>query len=49
MDISLSFEKDVMPLTKYHSGGTVTERHILLSLSNKFIKNFGKGKVLLQY
>ena len=29
-----------MPLTKYHSGGTVTERHILLSLSNKFIKNF---------
>ena len=47
MDISLSFEKDVMPLTKYHSGGTVTERHILLSLSNKFIKNFGKGKSLI--
>ena len=47
IDISLSFEKDVMPLTKYHSGGTVTERHILLSLSNKFIKNFGKGKSLI--
>lgn len=35
--IALDFEKDVLPLSQYANGGSVTERHILFALAKKVI------------
>jgi hypothetical protein len=39
----LSYNRDVLPLTKADEGGTVTERHILFALARAFIAAWGKG------
>jgi hypothetical protein len=39
----LSYDDDVVPLSKVTEGGTVTERHILFALSRAFIAKWGKG------
>ncbi|MBR6729103.1 MAG: PHP domain-containing protein, partial [Clostridia bacterium] len=41
--VTLDFEADVLPLSLYEQGGSVTERHILYALSLKIISVFGKG------
>jgi len=33
--LSLDFEKDVLPISQYHVGGSVTERHVLFALVKK--------------
>lgn len=45
----LSFENDILPISKFNHGGTVTERHILFALSNKFILQYPKKDMLLDY
>lgn len=35
MGVSLNFERDVLPLSQYASGGTVTERHLMQALARK--------------
>lgn len=35
--IHLDFEKDVIPLSQYEYGGSITERHILFALAKKMI------------
>jgi len=35
MDVELDFERDVLPLSQYANGGTVTERHLLQALARK--------------
>lgn len=47
--IHLSFEQDVVPLSKSHEGGSITERHLLYALSLKLISKFGKGKPLVDF
>ncbi|MCD6120370.1 MAG: PHP domain-containing protein [Spirochaetales bacterium] len=47
--ISLNFDRDILPTSKYREGGTVTERHILFALADKFIKRFGKGRSLAEF
>jgi hypothetical protein len=47
--ISLDFEKDVVPLSNSHDGGSITERHILFGLSFQLIKKFGKGERLVAF
>lgn len=48
-DISIDFDKDVLPLSKYSEGGSVTERHILYSLALKLVERFGKGIKLVDF
>jgi hypothetical protein len=48
-EINLDFEKDVLPISMFHDGGTVTERHILYALSKKLISRYGKGKKLVTF
>lgn len=48
-EIVLDFEKDVVSISKYKEGGTVTERHILLALGKKLIERIGKGKKLINF
>ena len=35
--IALDFEKDVLPLSEYRNGGSVTERHLLFALAKKVL------------
>lgn len=47
--ISLNFDTDILPISKYSESGTVTERHILFALADKLIKKFGKGQRLTNF
>lgn len=44
--ISLDFDKDVLPLSNFACGGSVTERHLLYALSRKIIERVGRKNVL---
>ena len=48
-DITLDFQKDVISISLYKDGGTVTERHILFALANKLIEKFGKGNKIVGF
>jgi len=48
-DIELDFDKDVVPLSKSHEGGSITERHLLFALSQKLVAMYGKGEKLLKF
>lgn len=43
--VSVDFDKDVLPLSEYKNGGTITERHISAALANKLIEVIGKDKL----
>lgn len=47
LGISIDYDKDVLPLSLFHDGGEVTERHLLFSLTNKLIGKYGRGPGLL--
>ncbi|HHY78882.1 MAG TPA: PHP domain-containing protein [Thermoanaerobacter sp.] len=48
-DIFLDFEKDIVAISKYHEGGSVTERHILFALAKKIVDKYGKGLPLIKF
>lgn len=41
--IKLDFEKDVLPVSQYSAGGSVTERHLLYALSLKILEKAGEN------
>jgi len=47
--INLSFEDDVLPISKYSEGGSVTERHILYVLGQKIYQKTKTRKKLAEY
>lgn len=44
--IRLDFENDVVPISNFVNGGSVTERHLLYALSLKIIEAVGREKVV---
>ena len=42
--ITLDFERDVLPLSSFAVGGSVTERHLLYALSKKIVEISGREK-----
>lgn len=40
VDIDLDFDRDVLPLSQYQNGGSVTERHVLFALVKKLGQRF---------
>ncbi|MDP3447020.1 MAG: PHP domain-containing protein [Eubacteriales bacterium] len=42
--VSIDFERDVLPLSQYALGGTVTERHLMLALARQLLA-LGKAKL----
>jgi len=42
--VSLDFDRDVLPLSQYKDGGSVTERHLMLALARQLIK-LGKASL----
>jgi hypothetical protein len=49
LELSLDFKLDVLPLSFYSQGGTVTERHILLALAKKIMARFSRGKEVIGF
>ncbi len=47
--IQLDFEKDVLPLSNYAKGGSVTERHISSALAYKMLEVIGSGEKLIAF
>ncbi len=47
--LSLDFDEDVLPLSNYHKGGSVTERHILYALAKKIIARFDSPEKVLNF
>ena len=47
--ISLDFEKDVMPLSQSHEGGSITERHLLYALAVKLYNRFNQTNELISF
>ncbi|MBQ9482024.1 MAG: hypothetical protein IJU84_07675 [Clostridia bacterium] len=47
--ISINFDKDVKPLSRYAEGGTITERHILYAFAEKLIQKFGSAEAILSF
>ena len=44
--ISIDFERDVLPLSNYAKGGTVTERHLSSALAYRMLEVVGRGEKL---
>jgi predicted metal-dependent phosphoesterase TrpH len=47
--IYLDFEYDVVPISKSHEGGSITERHLLYALSLKLVEKYEKGERLVDF
>ena len=47
--VTIDFEKDVMPLSNYAKGGSVTERHISSALAYRMLEVIGKGETLVKF
>jgi len=47
LGVKLNFTLDVYKISKYITGGTITEKHVWLALSRKLIAVLGKGDKLL--
>ena len=47
--IEIDFDEDVVPISQFKNGGSVTERHILYAFSLKLIGLFDKGKRLVDF
>ena len=48
-DIKMDFKDDVAPLSMWHDGGSITERHISFALAFKLTERFGKGEKLVDF
>jgi len=44
--VTLDFDADVLPVSLYHEGGAVTERHLLWALSGKLLETLGISGVI---
>jgi len=47
--ICLDFDKDIVPISMAHDGGTITERHLLYALSLKILASTGKGITTVKF
>ncbi len=47
--IHMDFDKDVVPLSEFANGGSITERHLLFALSKKITERFGRGEAVVRF
>ncbi len=47
--VTIDFEKDVLPLSNYAKGGSVTERHLSSALAYKMLDVIGSGEKLVSF
>ena len=46
--VEIDFEKDVLPLSQWHDGGAVTERHLMYALALKLMDQAGRGEAMIR-
>lgn len=49
LGLNLDYDQDVVSLSQYQAGGTVTERHILYGLALRLMEVYGKGMALARF
>ena len=47
--VTIDFERDVLPLSNFAKGGSVTERHLSSALAYRMIDVIGKGEKLVKF
>ncbi|MBE7055963.1 MAG: PHP domain-containing protein [Ruminococcaceae bacterium] len=47
--IHTDFDKDVVPLSNFECGGSITERHLLFAVSKNIVKTLGKGQKVVDF
>ena len=47
--IGIDFERDVLPLSNYMKGGSVTERHLSSALATRMLEVVGRGEKLISF
>lgn len=47
--LALDFDRDVLPLSQWHDGGSVTERHLVMALCRALAGVYGRGPALLRF
>ncbi len=47
--IHMDFDKDVVPLSEFSNGGSITERHLLFALAGKMTERFGRGAAVVRF
>ena len=47
--VTIDFEKDVLPLSQYENGGSVTERHLSSALAYRMLEVIGAGEKLVSF
>ena len=48
-DVTIDFDRDVLPLSNYAKGGTVTERHLSSALAYRMLDVIGSGEKLIAF
>ncbi len=48
-EMKLDFDNDVIPLSQYHEGGSITERHLMYALAMKITSVMGKGEGTIRF
>ena len=46
--IDLDFDRDVIPVSWYEKGGSITERHLMYALAQKLVEQYGKGQPMVR-
>ena len=49
VDIHTDFDKDVVPLSNFTVGGSITERHLLFAVSKNIVATLGKGPKVVDF
>lgn len=47
--MEIDFDRDVLPLSQWHDGGSVTERHLVMALCKALANVYGRGPALLAF
>ena len=47
--VAVDYDRDVVPISMAHEGGSVTERHLLFAVANKLAARFGRGAGLVAF
>ena len=47
--VTIDFEKDVLPLSNFSKGGSVTERHLSSALAYRLLEVVGRGEKLVKF
>ncbi|MGB4609544.1 MAG: hypothetical protein WBH77_02850 [Saccharofermentanales bacterium] len=48
-DMQIDFVKDVVPLSEFADGGSITERHLMYAFAKKISEKRGKGEPTIQF